>query len=183
MATIPGMPENGLSTFSNALPPVSPYQDQHRTNLIFHYPKEIWNNEANYGFTYGSGAVAGLNTVNLGLMSTVTLATIKAAIETALQTVLANIQQIGSYSPQFMGNAYYAYELTLLTGFYYVTKIGLFDVCCVNWIGMNSVSGPVSNPVRFFMVQPMQDSTDTITYFNGTCIQWGFHPPLLGQFI
>ena len=179
MSIIPGDDNTGLTTFKGALPPVAPYQDQQRTCIIAEWPKSIWNDSNDYGFQYAQdGALA---EVDLGAMSNVDMATIKTSIEGALKDVLKDIQ--GDSSGNWgVGNSYFAYELTLLTGFYYVTKIGLFDVSATNWIGIGKTGISLLSPVRFYMIAPCESIAAPTVYNFSQTIQWGFHPLYQGAF-
>lgn len=173
MSTIPGMPASGLSTFMNTLPPVAPYLHQHRTNIIVNFPKSVWSVEANYGIEYFADNIS--QVLDFGAMSTVNLSAIQTSIKNSLNAVLLALQN-KSASNLGLGFSYYAYELELLTGFYYITKIGLFDVTAISWV-IESQGETPNAPSRFFLVRPFNDTTDSTSRGYSNVIQWGYEPP------
>lgn len=175
MAALPGTPELGTSTFANNVPPVVPYDYQHRTNIILGF--ENIKSKASYGFKYN--AMGGIISVSLAAMKSATLATTVAAISAACETCINQIQQGGTVVTlgNVLGNSSYAYDIGFDGSVYYVRRIAFMDVSCIMWHAPTNLS----EAVRFFMAVPyaaVSGLNHSLTAYLNETIQWGYDPSM-----
>lgn len=172
MAVTPGAVDSSMNTFKGVLPPIVPYANQQRTNLILDFT-DCQGGSA-WGWEYWG---AGTNQyVNVDAMSGINLGAVTGQIKAALALWLSRIQQGPTVTgSNILGNANYAYDIRWDGSEYVVYRVAIVDVNCLQWTEINTPS-PAAG-VRHYMGVVDRSVTIGITTANmGRSIQWGFCP-------